>query len=140
RRGTRCPTGGCRMSSVDRLAQPLPTGRVPAGRTRPRDERPEVSGRRPADLLLTVAVYLAILAAAFPLLRVVRPGYWTLGVVLLPALLLGAGYLARRFRVAAVGVSLIEALLWLVLVTVVFVSDAAFLGVLPVPATVGEAS
>ena len=105
-----------------------------------RDERPEVSARRPADLLLTVAVYGAILASAFPLLRVVRPGYWTLGVVLLPALLLGAGYVARRFRVAAVGVSLIEVVLWMVLVTVVFLRDSAFLGVLPVPATVGEAS
>lgn len=123
------------MSSVDRLAQP-----IPAGRGRLRDERPEVSGRRPADLLLTVAVYVAILAAAFPLLRVVRPGYWTLGVVVLPALLLGAGYVARRFRVAAVGVSFIEAALWMVLVTVVFLRDTAFLGVLPVPATVGEAS
>lgn len=123
------------MSSVDRLAQP-----IASTRTRLRDERPEVTGRRPADLLLTVAVYVAILAAAFPLLRVVRPGYWTLGVVLLPALLLAAGYLARRFRVAAVGVSLIEAALWMLLVTTVFLSGSAFLGVLPVPATVGEAS
>ncbi len=100
---------------------------------------PEATGRRAPDIPLTVGVYLALLAAAFPLLRVVSPGPWLLGVLLLPALLLAAGFVARRFRLAAVAVSLIEAVLWVLAVTLVFLSGSAFLGVLPVPETVSAA-
>lgn len=121
------------MSSVDRLAQPIDTGRV-------RTVRDGGDGRRSPDLALTIGVYLAILAAIFPLARVVRPGVWSLGVVLLPALLLAIGYAARRFRVAAAAVSLIEAAVWALVVTTVFLGGSAFLGFLPMPATFGAAA
>lgn len=102
--------------------------------------RPEVAGRRAPDALLTIAVYVSILAAVFPLLRVVKPGWWTLGVLALPAVVLGAGYVARRYRMVAVGVSLIETALWVLMVTGVFLHGTALLWVVPVPATVAEAS
>ncbi|MFT4229269.1 MAG: DUF3488 and transglutaminase-like domain-containing protein, partial [Microbacterium sp.] len=126
------------MSSVDRLAQPSQTRATP-GDHRAHDANPSDGGRAP-DLTLTAGVYLTILAAVFPLLRVVRPGPWTLGALLLPAVLLAAGYAARRHRVAAVGVSLIETALWAVVVTAVFLGGTAFLGVVPVPQTIEAAS
>lgn len=100
----------------------------------------DVRGPRTPDIPLTIGVYLAVLAAVFPLVRVVAPGPWILGVVLLPAVLLAAGFVARRFRLAAVAVSLIEAVVWALSITTVFLSGSAFLGVLPMPATVGAAS
>jgi transglutaminase-like putative cysteine protease len=123
------------VSSAESHAEPI--GSTPRRR---RFERPDVEGRRAPDLGLTAGVYVAIVAATFPLVRVVNPGTWSLGVLLLPAILLAAGYLARRYRIAAVGVSLIEAAVWALIVTVIFLSGSAFLGFLPVPATVGAAA
>ena len=92
--------------------------------------------RRGPDLVLTVALYLALLAAMLPLLRVLAPGWWTVACVVLPAVLLTAGYVARRFRLPAVAVSLIEAAIWMVLITVTFLRDDSFLGVLPLPSSI----
>jgi len=98
------------------------------------------SERRGPDIPLMIGVYLAVLASVFPLARVVTPGLWSIGVMVLPALVLAAGYAARRFRIAAVGVSLIEAVVWALAVTIVFLGSSAFLGFLPTPATVGAAT
>ncbi|MFT4219594.1 MAG: DUF3488 and transglutaminase-like domain-containing protein, partial [Microbacterium sp.] len=102
------------------------------------DHAPEE--RQLPDLALTVGVYAAILASVFPLLRVVQPGLWTIGVLLLPAVVLACGFAIRRFRVTAIAVSLIELVVWALLVTVVFLSDSAAFGFLPMTEAFGEAA
>ena len=54
---------------------------------------------------LTIGVLVALLAALLPLVRVVAPGWWLLGALLLAALVLAAGYVARRYRLPAVAVT-----------------------------------
>ncbi|MGN8551335.1 UNVERIFIED_CONTAM: DUF3488 and transglutaminase-like domain-containing protein [Microbacterium sp. SLM126] len=93
------------------------------------------AGRRGGELVLTVAVLAALLAALIPVVRVVKPGGWLLGSVLLAMAVLAAGFIARRFRLPAVAVSLIEAGVWVAFMTVVFLRHTALLGVVPTPET-----
>ena len=91
-----------------------------------------------ADLLVVVAVFAALMAALLPVLPVVAAGAWVGGAVLLSALVLTAGHLARRRRLPAVAVSLIEAALWVVFMTGVFLRDTAIVWIIPSPQTVRE--
>ncbi len=77
----------------------------------PSDERPT---RRGADLTLTIGVLIAVFAALLPLMRVVRPSSWLIGAIVLAVAVLAAGYIARRYRLPALAVSLIEASVWVV--------------------------
>lgn len=104
------------------------------------------TGRRGGELLLTVGVLIAVLVALLPLMRVMVPGVWLLGAPVLAVLVLGAGYAARRFRLPALAVSLIEIAVWIVFMTVVFLRDTAWAGFVPtletlraVPRIVGTA-
>ncbi|KRA24194.1 hypothetical protein ASD65_06990 [Microbacterium sp. Root61] len=92
--------------------------------------------RRGGELALTIGVFVAVFAAMMPLLRVIETGWWVLGAVVLSAAVLAAGFVARRFRLPAVAVSLIEAAVWVVLLTVMFLRDSALLGLIPTPDTV----
>lgn len=96
---------------------------------------PQAEPRRhaPVDLALTAAAYVALLVAMLPLTRVVASGMWTVGVLLLPLLVFATGALARRFGLPAIAVSLAEAVVGLLALTVVFFSDSALLGILPMP-------
>ncbi|WP_322411587.1 DUF3488 and transglutaminase-like domain-containing protein [Microbacterium invictum] len=98
----------------------------------------EPSSRRAADLLLTAGVFAALIAALLPLMRVVRPTGWLLGTLVIVAAVLATGYVARRFRLPAVAVSLIEVLVWAAFVTAVFFRDTAFLLVIPTVETFRE--
>jgi transglutaminase-like putative cysteine protease len=91
--------------------------------------------RRGADLGLTLAVFFAMVAAFLPLLSVIRSGVWLVGAMLVTLLILGAGYGARRYRLPAVAVSLIEAVVWAVFMTAVFFRDTALLVFVPTPAS-----
>ncbi|MGC5171460.1 transglutaminaseTgpA domain-containing protein [Microbacterium sp. DT81.1] len=91
--------------------------------------------RRGPDVALTIGAALTLLAALIPLLRVVAPGWWFAGTLLMVALIFAAGYVARRFALPAVAVTLIEAGVWLVLLTLLFGRSTALLGVIPTPAT-----
>lgn len=91
--------------------------------------------RRPADLPLTLGVFVAILAALMPVLGVVRPWPWLGVALLLVVVILGAGYVARLYRLPALAVSLIEVSIWAVALTFVYFRDTALLWVLPTPAT-----
>lgn len=79
----------------------------------------------------TIALFVALGAALLPLLTVVSAGLWTLLAFSGIGTLLLAGYLARRFRVPALGVTAIQAGLWIAGTTAVFFSDAAWLLVIP---------
>ncbi|WP_169580992.1 MULTISPECIES: DUF3488 and transglutaminase-like domain-containing protein [Microbacterium] len=94
------------------------------------------SGRRGGEWVLTVALLAALLAALLPVLRVVKPGGWLLGSVIIASAVLAAGFVARRFRLPAVAVSLIEAGVWVAFMTLVFLRDTALLWVIPTPDTV----
>lgn len=91
------------------------------------------AARRGGEWLLTVALLAALLAALIPVLRVVKPGSWLLGSVAIATAVLAAGFVARRFRLPAVAVSLIEAAVWVVFMTVVFLRSTALLWVIPTP-------
>ncbi|WP_438353977.1 transglutaminase TgpA family protein [Microbacterium sp. CJ88] len=99
----------------------------------------EAQTRRPAELALTLGVFVAVVAALLPLLRVVSSGGWVPGAIALAALVLTAGYLARWFRLPALAASILEAAVWIVVVTLVFLRDTALLGVIPTPETLHAA-
>ena len=99
----------------------------------PSDERPL---RRGADLTLTIGVLVAVFAALLPLMRVVRPSSWLLGAIVLSVAVLAAGFIARRYRLPALAVSLIEASVWVVFMMLVFLRDTALLWIIPTPETI----
>ncbi|WP_314508360.1 DUF3488 and transglutaminase-like domain-containing protein [uncultured Microbacterium sp.] len=99
----------------------------------PSDERP---ARRAADLTLTIGVLVAVFAALLPLMRVVRPSSWLLGAIVLSVAVLAAGFIARRYRLPALAVSLIEAGVWVGFMMLVFLRDTALLWIIPTPQTV----
>lgn len=99
----------------------------------------ESARRRGPDILLTVAVYAAIVSALLPLFRVVSVGPWTAGAVFLPAVLLAAGFLARQYRLPAIAVTLLEVALWTLSTTVLFLRDTAFLGIVPLGGSIPQA-
>ncbi|MHC2998818.1 hypothetical protein OB08_05600 [Microbacterium sp. HJ5] len=91
--------------------------------------------RRGGERVLTIALLVTLLAALLPVLRVVKPGGWLLGSVAIATLILAAGFVARRYRLPAVAVSLIEAGVWVAFMTGMFLRDTAFLWVIPTPET-----
>jgi transglutaminase-like putative cysteine protease len=93
----------------------------------------ESRGGRRADITLTVALWAAVLAALLPLLDVVAVGGWMGGAAVVSALLLGTGFALRRWRVAALVVTLVELAVWAVVVCAVFFRDAALAWVIPTP-------
>src|SRR6478736_3677949 len=104
------------------------------------------TARRGGQRLLTFAILAALLAALLPVARVVQSGAWLIGALTLAALVLAAGYNARRFRLPAVAVTLIELAVWVVFMTLVFLRETALLWVIPtletfhaVPILVGNA-
>jgi transglutaminase-like putative cysteine protease len=99
----------------------------------PSDER---ATRRGADLTLTIGVLVAVFAALLPLMRVVRPSSWLLGAIVLAVAILAAGFIARRYRLPALAVTLIEASVWVVFMMLVFLRDTALLWAIPTPETV----
>jgi len=99
----------------------------------PSDER---ATRRGADLTLTIGVLVAVFAALLPLMRVVRPSSWLLGAIVLAVAILAAGFIARRYRLPALAVTLIGASVWVVFMMLVFLRDTALLWAIPTPETV----
>ena len=85
---------------------------------------------------MTIGVLIAIIAALVPVTGVIRPWPWLLGAILLSAAVLAVGYVARRYRLAAVAVTLLEVAAWTVALTFVFFRDTALLWMIPTPATV----
>lgn len=82
--------------------------------------RARVRGGR-AQLSLTTAVWIAVVASAVPILSVISPGSWMTGVLLVPAVVLAAGFAARWAGLGAPSVSAIEAGVWIVVTVGVFV-------------------
>jgi len=94
---------------------------------------PPVSAVRRGELALTIGLFVAIIAAVAPLLRVVQMGAWFWLVVLMSAGLLTVGYVARRLRAPAVAVTLLATAVWVGAVTALFFPATAVLWVIPSP-------
>ena len=121
-----------RLRADERVRADERTG-SPAGEPgRPADDR---DLRRPPDLAMTIGVLIAIIAALVPVTGVIRPWPWLLGAIMLSAAVLAVGYFARRYRLAAVGVTLLEIGAWALALTFVFFRDTALLWMIPTPAT-----
>lgn len=102
---------------------PSPKARsLPKNRTRP-------------SVGLALAVLAAVSTSLLPLLRVVEPGAWLVGAFAIIALVLAAGYVARRYGLPSLAVSLIGIGVWVVTVSIVFFRDSALFGIIPMPAT-----
>ncbi|WP_194410876.1 transglutaminaseTgpA domain-containing protein [Microbacterium cremeum] len=86
---------------------------------------------RRGGLLLVGAILAALMAAILPVTRVIESGVWLVGALVLAVLILAAGYNARRFHLPAIAVTLIEAAVWVVFMTVVYLRDTALLWVVP---------
>ncbi|MFB8385756.1 DUF3488 and DUF4129 domain-containing transglutaminase family protein [Microbacterium sp. NPDC055910] len=89
------------------------------------------------DLLTTVALLTALTAALVPVLPMVQGSWWLAASVGVAVIVLGAGHVARRRGLPAVAVSLIEAVVWVLCLTGLFLRDTAFLWVIPTPDTIG---
>ena len=63
------------------------------------------------ELILAIGVFVALMAALLPLLKVVDPSAWVAGAVFVPLAVLAAGCGARWYRLPAVAVSL-NSLAW----------------------------
>jgi transglutaminase-like putative cysteine protease len=87
--------------------------------------------KRGGERLLATAVLAALVAALLPVARVIESGPWLVGALALSVIVLAAGYTARRFALPAVAVTLIEAVAWVIFMTVVFLRDTAFLWIIP---------
>ncbi|CDK01982.1 putative Transglutaminase-like enzyme, cysteine protease [Microbacterium sp. C448] len=97
--------------------------------------RSRTKNRTRASVGLALAVLVGVSTSLLPLLRVVEPGAWLVGSFAIIALVLAAGYVARRYGLPALAVSLIGIGVWVITVTVVFFRDSALFGVIPMPAT-----
>lgn len=91
---------------------------------------------RRGEVVVTAAVLAALVAALLPVLPLVRAGSWVPGAVVLATLILGAGFLSRRRGLPAIAVTLIEAVVWVVVLTVGFFRDTALLWIVPTLDTV----
>jgi hypothetical protein len=91
----------------------------------------ERRGRTAAQLSLTLGAWAGVLAAMVPLLNVIVPGPWIGGVLVVTAAVFGAGFVARWYRLPALTVGLVEAAVWIALVTVMFLRDTAIVFVVP---------
>ena len=85
--------------------------------------------------MLTGGLYVAIVAALLPAFSVIAPGAWVAGAAGLAAAVLGAGLLVRLAQLPAVVASVVEAVVWVVVLTALFGRSSALLGVIPTPAT-----
>ncbi|MFJ4919262.1 DUF3488 and DUF4129 domain-containing transglutaminase family protein [Streptomyces sp. NPDC088725] len=87
---------------------------------------------------VALCAYTATLLAAASLLPLVDSAGWLAEAALLVAITSGAGALLRRVPLPRPATVLVQAVLALLLLTVAFAGQQAFLGVLPSPAVVQE--
>lgn len=91
--------------------------------------------RRRDATLLTGGLYVAIIAALLPAFSVIAPGPWVAGAAGLAAAVLAAGLFVRLARLPALVASVVEAVVWIAVLTALFGRSTALLGVIPTPAT-----
>lgn len=101
---------------------------MPRGDSKPRGE-----------VRLTLALGAALAVTLIPLTRVIVPGSWLLGALVMTLGLLATGFALRRVRMPAVGVSATLIAAWTLVITTVFFAPTAFAGVIPTTRTLDAA-
>lgn len=104
----------------------------------PSPDSASVRSPRGGETALTLAVLGTLVAALLPVIHVARPGAWLVGSVALATLVLAAGFVARRFRLPALAVTLIEAGVWVGFMTLIFLNGSALLWIIPTPQTIRD--
>ncbi|KQT72287.1 hypothetical protein ASG45_13325 [Microbacterium sp. Leaf436] len=94
--------------------------------------------RRRDATLLSIGLFVALAAAMLPAFSVIAPGSWVAGAAGLSAAVLAAGLGVRLARLPALAASLVEVVVWVVLLTAMFGRPTALLGLIPTPATVAS--
>ena len=94
--------------------------------------RPDLPRRR-GGIPLALGLLVGLAATILPVTRVVAPGAWVAGGLGLATLLLAVSVVLRHLRMPALGVTLIEAVVWALTLTVVFLRDTAWFGIVPGP-------
>lgn len=94
--------------------------------------------RRRDATLLSIGLFVALAAAMLPAFSVIAPGSWVAGAAGLSAAVLAAGLGVRLARLPALAASLVEIVVWVVLLTAMFGRPTALLGLIPTPATVAS--
>jgi transglutaminase-like putative cysteine protease len=84
-----------------------------------------------AQLSLSLAAWVGVLAAMVPLVGVIVPGAWMAGVAVITGAVFAAGFIARWYRLPAVLVAVIELALWIAMTTAIFLRDLAIVFVIP---------
>nr|WP_249405490.1 DUF3488 and transglutaminase-like domain-containing protein [Microbacterium sp. CFBP 8794] len=88
--------------------------------------------------MLSIGLFVALAAAMLPAFSVIAPGSWVAGAAGLSAAVLAAGLGVRLARLPALAASLVEVVVWVVLLTAMFGRPTALLGLIPTPATVAS--
>ncbi|CAN3702767.1 hypothetical protein MMX123_02797 [Microbacterium sp. MM2322] len=94
--------------------------------------------RRRDATLLSIGLFVALAAAMLPAFSVIAPGSWVAGAAGLSAAVLAAGLGVRLARLPALAASLVEVVVWVVVLTAMFGRPTALLGLIPTPATVAS--
>lgn len=91
--------------------------------------------RRGGATTLAAGVLIGLIATTLPILRVVAPGAWTVGAFALAAVILTVGAVLRRIRTPALGVTLVQLVIWTMALTAGFFRAGAWFAVVPTPNT-----
>src|SRR3954453_1900657 len=89
---------------------------------------------------MAVASWIATMLASLTVLPVVEGESWFLALTFLAALVAATGVVARRFTGSAAIVVAAQAVVGVLAVTAIFLPDAAWFGIVPVPDTVAAGS
>lgn len=94
--------------------------------------------RRRDALLLTLGLFAALAAAMLPAFSVIAPGPWVAQAAASAAAVLVVGLGVRLARLPAFVASIVEVVVWVLVLTAVFGRSTAVLGIVPTPATVAS--
>ena len=95
----------------------------------------EKTTRAHGQAALAVGVFVALVATTLPVMRVIAPGAWVAAGFSLAAVILALGAVLRRVGVAGLAVTGIDIVVWVLALTLFYLRDSAWGGLVPSPAT-----
>lgn len=91
---------------------------------------------RRVSLVTALALLGALVATMLPLLRVIAIDAWFAGAVAIVALVIGAGYAARRLGLPTAVATVVEVAVWYLFTMLVFLAGTGVAAVIPTGATI----
>ncbi|MDY0827616.1 DUF3488 and transglutaminase-like domain-containing protein [Microbacterium sp. BG28] len=95
----------------------------------------EKTARAQGQAALAVGVFVALIATTLPVMRVIAPGAWVAAGFGLAAVILALGAVLRRVGVAGLVVTGIDVVVWVLALTLLYLRDSAWGGLVPSPAS-----